>query len=417
MVTWDAASGKPVRAFKVQSSIGLRPPVAFSPDGTRFLPVPSSDQPLTVWDVASEQVLHTFGGRGTNHMYSAAFSPDSAQVASGHIDGALKLWEVATGRLIRTLWHAKSVDAVAFSRDGTKLLSGSTDTTVKLWDTATGQLVRTFDGHSASVRSVAFTPDEKRVISGGYDTTARVWDAATGEQLALLLTAKDDEWLVITPGGLLRRIAQGRGDAHRRARPARCSASTSSTRPSTAPTWCARSSPATRTARCAPLPPSWTSASWSTAAACPLSPSYRTRRRTRRPTISSPWRRRLADQGGGIGRAEWRINGVTVGVVEQATAARQASLSPLKQAMALDPGENTVELVAYNGANLVASAPARAKIIWTGSEPTAPPRLHVLVVGINDYLDASSQAHLRGPGRQDALLPRSRTPARATTRT
>ena len=68
MVTWDAASGKPVRMFKVQSTIGLRPPVAFSPDATRFLPVPSYDQPLTVWDVASEQVLHTFGGRATNHL-------------------------------------------------------------------------------------------------------------------------------------------------------------------------------------------------------------------------------------------------------------------------------------------------------------------------------------------------------------
>ena len=201
VVTWDMASGKPVHSFKVQSSTGLRPPVAFSRDGTRFLPVPNSDQPLTVWDVASEQVLHTFGGRGSNHMYSAAFSPDNAQLATGHIDGSLKLWEVATGRLIRTLWHAKAVDAVAFSRDGTKLLSGSADTTVKLWDTATGQGIRTFEGHSANVRSVAFTPDEKRIISGGYDTTARVWDIATGEQLALLLTAKEDEWLVITPEG------------------------------------------------------------------------------------------------------------------------------------------------------------------------------------------------------------------------
>ncbi|MBO0756895.1 MAG: caspase family protein, partial [Bradyrhizobiaceae bacterium] len=61
----------------------------------------------------------------------------------------------------------------------------------------------------------------------------------------------------------------------------------------------------------------------------------------------------------------------------------------LRQTIALDPGENTIELVAYNGSNLVASIPARAKIIWTGTEPTAPPRLYVLVVGINDYLDSA----------------------------
>jgi uncharacterized caspase-like protein len=57
--------------------------------------------------------------------------------------------------------------------------------------------------------------------------------------------------------------------------------------------------------------------------------------------------------------------------------------------MALDPGENTVEVVVYNGANLVASAPARAKITWTGTEPSVPPRLYLLAVGINDYLDSA----------------------------
>ena len=59
----------------------------------------------------------------------------------------------------------------------------------------------------------------------------------------------------------------------------------------------------------------------------------------------------------------------------------------LKQTVALDPGENTIELMAYNGANLVAAVPARTRITWTGEEPTAPPRLFVLVVGVNDYLD------------------------------
>src|SRR5262249_59510208 len=93
------------------------------------------------------------------------------------------------------------------------------------------------------------------------------------------------------------------------------------------------------------------------------------------------------DLGGGIGRAEWRINGLTVGVVEKAASAAGQPLT-LKQAMALDPGENTIELVAYNSANLVASVPARTKIAWTGSEPTVPPRLYVLSVGINDYLDS-----------------------------
>jgi hypothetical protein len=90
----------------------------------------------------------------------------------------------------------------------------------------------------------------------------------------------------------------------------------------------------------------------------------------------------LQDQGGGLGRAEWRINGITIGVVDKPAVT-------LKQSVALDPGDNVVELVAYNGANLVSSLPARAKIIWNGAEPTARPRLHVLVAGINQYVDGA----------------------------
>ena len=61
----------------------------------------------------------------------------------------------------------------------------------------------------------------------------------------------------------------------------------------------------------------------------------------------------------------------------------------LKQAVALDPGENTIELVAYNGKDLVRSVPARTKVFWRGgTAPTVPPRLHVLAIGINDYWDS-----------------------------
>ena len=396
---WDAATGQLVDRFEAESSDAASGKagsssakssgldwVAFSSDTTRLLSKRGYDEPLKVWDVASGQVVHSVGGRATNFLQSVAFSPDGAQVVSGHTDGAVKLWEVASGRLIRTLWHARSVDAVAFSRDGTRLLSGSADTTVKLWDATTGQLVRTFEGHSSSVRSVAFSPDEKRVISGSYDTTARVWDAATGELLALLLTADEDEWLAITPEGFFDASAKGaelltvvRGleafgiDQFYQAlyrpdlvREKLAGDPNGKVRGAAAKLDLAKLTESGRVPNVA-----ITSHKALDSSAVDL------------VTLEA----RLADRGGGIGRAEWRINGITVGVVEQAAGAAGEPIT-LKQAMALDPGENTIELTAYNGANLVASVPARVTITWTGSEPTAPPRLYVLVVGINDYLDA-----------------------------
>ena len=94
---------------------------------------------------------------------------------SGSADKTLKLWDAATGALLRTFeGHSDGVNSVAFSPDGTRVLSGSCDKTLKLWDAATGALLRTFEGHSGSVNSVAFSPDgdPRAVGQPGQDAEA-----------------------------------------------------------------------------------------------------------------------------------------------------------------------------------------------------------------------------------------------------
>jgi len=76
------------------------------------------------------------------------------------------------------LGHSRPVVSVAFSDDGVRVLSGSSDNTIKLWDAATGALIRTFEGHSNVVSSVAFSPNGARVLSGSFDYTIKLWDAA-----------------------------------------------------------------------------------------------------------------------------------------------------------------------------------------------------------------------------------------------
>jgi WD40 repeat protein len=389
---WDAASGRLIRTL--EGHTGWVESVAFSPDGIRLISG-SSDKTLKLWDATNGQLIRTVSGHQTD-VKAVAISPDGARVLAGGahatprgvIPKSLTLWDAESGQPLRTFeGHAEPINAVAFSSDGTRLVSGSWDTTVKLWDAASAKLIRTFEGHAGWVSSVALSPAGKHLLSGSRDGTVRIWNAATGQHLVSLLASQHGEWLAITPEGFFDASAKGvdmlsivRGletygvDQFYQAL----------YRPDLVREKLVGDPDGQVKAAAAKLDLAKLLDSGRVPSIVITSHVANDSSQVDLVTVEA----RLADQGGGIGRAEWRINGLTVGVVEKAAGATGQPVT-MKQAMALDPGENVVELTAYNGSDLVASVPARTKITWTGTQPTVPPRLHVLVVGINDYLDAT----------------------------
>jgi DNA-binding beta-propeller fold protein YncE len=195
---WDAATGREIRSFSGHSHYVTS--VAFNPDGKQVLSG-SVDRTLKLWDAATGREIRSFSGH-SDRVYSIAFNPDGKQVLSGSEDKTLKLWDATTGREIRSFsGHSKSVSSVAFCPDGKQVLSGSYDKTLKLWDAAPGREIRTFSGHSGGVSSVAFSPDGKQVLSGSWDGSIRLWDTATGAKIAQFVSFTDGEWLVLTPEG------------------------------------------------------------------------------------------------------------------------------------------------------------------------------------------------------------------------
>jgi WD domain, G-beta repeat len=87
------------------------------------------------------------------------------------------------------------------SSDDKWLVTGSFDKTARLWDLATGKEIRSFRGHDHSIDSASLSNDGKRLVTGSADCTTRLWDVATGQELCRLISFDDGTWAVFDADG------------------------------------------------------------------------------------------------------------------------------------------------------------------------------------------------------------------------
>lgn len=155
--------------------------ISFSPDGLT-LASGSRDRQIKIWDLATGNLIRSFDGDGSA-VWSVTYNSDGSRLAAGTSYWRILMWNLKTGELVRTVEHDASVWSVAISKDGKTLASGSGDKTTKLWDIATGRLVYNFPDHSESVYAVALSPDGKIVVSASQDKTMTIVDTESGRLL------------------------------------------------------------------------------------------------------------------------------------------------------------------------------------------------------------------------------------------
>lgn len=161
---------------------------AFSRDG-RHLAVVASGQRAGPSEV---HLLNVRDGQPTipalphpRPVGGVVFRPDDQVLATAGHDGRIRLWETATGRLLRTMVGSDGeLDAVRFSGDGRRLLvAGKFDKTARVLDAESGAPAFAPMRHSGIVWDAVFDRDERRILTISQDGTAAQWDARTGERI------------------------------------------------------------------------------------------------------------------------------------------------------------------------------------------------------------------------------------------
>jgi len=116
-------------------------------------------------------------------VLAIAFSPDGTLLATGGSDNAIRLFDVASGKLkFKTEQHADWVMSVAFHPETNLIVSASRDKTARIINALSGELDATYQGHSEGVFAAIFSEDGKRAYSAGRDKKIHVWDIKEGKK-------------------------------------------------------------------------------------------------------------------------------------------------------------------------------------------------------------------------------------------
>jgi WD40 repeat protein len=198
---WEPDTWKPLGTFGGHN--GDVAAVAFSPDG-RLLAAGDG-----IWELAEPQ------GQGvrpptrrlegqSKGVIALAFSPDGQQLFSFGA-GAVKAWDVASGRELSSGKFApEKIGGVMFSPDG-RLLACGGDNTIRLWDVGTGQEIRPLTvedrmRRGTTIKALAFSSDGRRLAAAGVQII-KIWDLRTFQELYTIAPAPYTGGLAFSPDG------------------------------------------------------------------------------------------------------------------------------------------------------------------------------------------------------------------------
>ncbi|MBN4002885.1 hypothetical protein [Nostoc sp. LPT] len=202
IIMWEVATGRKVESIDYLSQ-GHWGPRTVNQYGDLLAIIDPISLSIKVLEVRNGQTLCTLRG-GYQRVLQIIFSPDKRLLATRHSISEFAIWEITTGRLIRTI-HTDNIedntylpyieddtdlpcpDPVLFSPDG-ELLAIAATRNITLWQVSSGEKIHTIDRvHQAWGRCMAFSPNGQTLAFTITDEAPlRLWNLETGNETCLI---------------------------------------------------------------------------------------------------------------------------------------------------------------------------------------------------------------------------------------
>lgn len=177
-----AAPSEPVEDLSVQclrAHTSAVFAVAVNPAQPHVFATGGGDDVAHLWRLGSEAPMAALRGH-TDSVSSVGFSADGSYLATGGLDGAVRVW-AADGSLVVLLeGPTQGINWVCWHARGHVLLAGSEDATAWMWKVPEGSVMQIFSAHSASVSYGGFANGGRSVITASEDGTIRLWNPRAG---------------------------------------------------------------------------------------------------------------------------------------------------------------------------------------------------------------------------------------------
>jgi WD40 repeat protein len=137
---------------------------------------------LGIWDVDSHAELHHITGSFTNigdGLTDLRFSPDGKWVVTVGQDGIIRIWDVNTGLLAKSVSTGKYLTAITWSPDGSKVLCGGLYGFIQIFNIQDG-MVELPPPAATAARAVAWSPDGTWIARAFENGTVDVIDVQSG---------------------------------------------------------------------------------------------------------------------------------------------------------------------------------------------------------------------------------------------